>query len=86
MYIYVNKLSELLLEQGKQLEVIAYQSLYDAVHSMKQTLEKCLLVDFAVIREMVERNEVHITWIKKEKQLRDILTKSKVSSKIFKTG
>lgn len=35
---------------------------------MKKTLEKSLLVDFATIRKMVDRNEINITWIKKEKQ------------------
>ena len=43
---------------------------------MKQTLEKCLLVDISAIQEMVERNEITVTWINKEKQLTDVLTKS----------
>ena len=66
------------------LEIVAYtdnQSLYDAAHSMKQTLEKRLLVDISSIREMIERNEIKVTWIGKEKQLSDILTKAGVSSK-----
>ena len=66
------------------LEILAYthnQSLYDAAHSMKQTLEKRLLVDISSIREMIERNEIKVTWIGKEKQLSDILTKVGVSSK-----
>ena len=66
------------------LEILAYtdnQSLYDAAHSMKQTLEKRLLVDISSIREMIERNEIKVTWIGKEKQLSDILTKAGVSSK-----
>ena len=66
------------------LEILAYtdnQSLYDATHSMKQTLEKRLLVDISSIREMIERNEIKVTWIGKEKQLSDILTKAGVSSK-----
>ena len=48
---------------------------------MKQTLEQHLLVDTAVIREMVDRNEINITWTEKEKQLGDTLTKSGASSK-----
>ena len=52
------------------------QSLYDAVHSPKQTLEKRLLIDISSIWEMVERNEITVTWISKEKQLSDVLTKS----------
>ena len=47
---------------------------------MKQTLEKCLLVDISAIREMVERNEITVTWINKEKQLTDVLTKSEAQS------
>ena len=49
---------------------------YNVVHSMKQTLEKHLLVDISAIREMVERNEIIVTWINKEKQLTDVLKKS----------
>ena len=66
------------------LVILAYtdnQSLYDAAHSMKQTLEKRLLVDISSIQEMIERNEIKVTWIGKEKQLSDILTKAGVSSK-----
>lgn len=51
---------------------------------MKQTLEKHLLVDFAAIRKIVERNEINITWIEKEKkQIGDSLTKCRASSKIL---
>ena len=84
--IYINRSLELLLEHGKRREVIAYtdnQSLYNAGHNKKQTLEKRLLVETAAIREMVERNEINISWIKKEKQLGDILTKSGASFKIL---
>ena len=48
---------------------------------MKQTLEKRLLVDNAVIREIIKRNEIKITWIKKE--LGDNLAKSKAPSKVL---
>ena len=84
--IYINKSSELSLEHGKRLEVIAYtdnQSLYDAAYSKKKIPEKRLLVDIAAIREMVERNELNISWIKKEEQVGDILTKSGASFKIL---
>ena len=81
--IYANKLiSEIVSPYGKMLDIVAYtdnQSLYDAAHSMKQTLEKRLLVDISSIREMIERNEIKVTWIGKEKQLSDILTKAGVS-------
>ena len=53
---------------------------------MKETLEKCWLVNIAAIREMFERNGINIRWIEKEKQLGDILTKSRASSKILWDG
>ena len=82
-----NKLiSELLFHDGKQLSITAYtdnQSFYDAAHSLKQTLEKRLLFDISAIREMIERNEINITWIEKAKQISDILTKTGVSPSII---
>ena len=71
--MYINKLkSELLFYDGKQLNIIAYkdnQSLYDAAHTLKQTLEKQLLVDISAIRKMVEKNKINIAWIQKSKQI-----------------
>ena len=72
-------LFELLHTKPNCLSITAYtddQSLYGAVYSMKQTSEKRLLVDISTIQEMVERNEITVTWINKEKQLSEILTKS----------
>ena len=50
-----------------QLDIITYtnnQSLYDAVHSMKQTLQqKRLIVDISLICEMIKRNKIEVTWI-----------------------
>ena len=81
--MYINKLvSELLFHDGKQLNIIAYtdnQSLYNAAHTLKQTLEKRLLVDISAIREMVEKAEINVTWIEKSKQIGDILTKAGAS-------
>ena len=57
----INKLvSQLLLHNEKQLNITTYtdnQSLYNSAHTLKQTLEKRLLLDISAIREMVERNE-----------------------------
>ena len=75
--IYINKLSESLLEHGKRREVIAYtdnRSFYDAER---------LLVDIVAVIEIVERNEINITWIEKEKQIGDILKKSGAPSEIL---
>ena len=81
--VYINKLvSELLFHDGKQLNLTAYtdnQSLYDAAHTLKQTLAKRLLVDISAIREMVEKAEINVTWIEKSKQIGDILTKAGAS-------
>ena len=72
-------LSELLHTKPSYFSINAYtnnQSLYDAVNNMKQTLEKCLLIDISAIREMAETNEITVTWINTKKQLSDVLTKS----------
>ena len=66
-----------------QLDIITYtnnQSLYDAVHSMKQTLQKRLIVDISLICEMIKRNKIEVTWIEQERQDGDALTKAVVSS------
>ena len=59
------------------------RSLYDAVHSMKQTLEKRLLVDISAMPEMIERNEITVTWINREKQMSDVLAESGVPLNIM---
>ena len=64
--IYVNKLlSELLAPKDTTFNVTDYTNnptLFDTAHSMKQTLEKHLLIDIAAIREMTvkECNEVSL--------------------------
>ena len=65
------------------MDIITYkdnQSLYDAVYSIKQTYEKRLIVDISSIREMIESNEIEVTWIENEKQISDAFTKAAVSS------
>jgi len=52
-------LSEILSKTN--LNVTAHtdnQSLYENVHSSRQTLEKRLIVDIAALREMVDRGEI----------------------------
>ena len=39
---------------------------------MKETLEKCLIVDISSIREIIKRNEIEVTWIEKERQIGDV--------------
>ena len=50
-------------------------SLYEAVHSTNTVLERRLLIDLSILREMVERKEITISFIESEKQLANCLTK-----------
>ena len=59
------------------------RSLFDTIHATKQTSEKCLIVDISAVREMSDRNEVSVMWIKKEKQLSDVLTKDGTFSRLL---
>ena len=82
--MHIHKLvSELLLfHDGKQLTINAYtdnQILHNVEHTLKQTLEKRLLVDMSAIRETVEKHKINLTWIEKTKQISDILTKAGIS-------
>ena len=56
------------------------KSLFDAVHSTKLTLDRCLRLDISAVREMCEREEVCLQWIKTCRQLSDVLTKKGASS------
>ena len=67
-------------EQMSQLTYTNNQSLYDAVHSMKQTLQKQLIVDISLTCEMIKRNKIEVTWIEQERQDGDVLTKAVASS------
>ena len=54
------------------MNIIAYtdnQSLHDTVHSIKQTLERRLIVDISFIREMVHNNQIQVIWVEKDKRL-----------------
>ena len=46
---------------------------------MKPTLEKGLIVDTSSIRKIIEREKIEITWIEKDRQISDVLTKAGVS-------
>ena len=54
--IYINKLLSEILEHEKTTRSYGIQNFYEAAHSIKQTLEKRLLVDNVAIREMIKRN------------------------------
>ena len=56
--------------------------LYDAVHSIRPIEDKRLRADMAILREMLEKQELkEINWISNKKQLADSLTKLGASSK-----
>lgn len=57
------------------------KSLYDAVKTTNRLMDKRLLIDMASLRELVENNEVSVTWIPTDYQLADCLTKMGASSK-----
>ena len=46
---------------------------------MKPTLEKRLIVDISSIRKIIEREKIEVTWIEKDRQISDALTKAGVS-------
>ena len=77
-YFMARTLGEIILGKGKHLQIDCYtdnMSLHEAVHSTNTVLEKRLLIDLSVLREMVERKEITINWIESEKQLANCLTK-----------
>ena len=47
---------------------------------MKQTLEKRLIVDISSKGEMIEGNEIEVTWIEKKRHISDFFTKAGVPS------
>ena len=50
--------------------------LCDAVHSTKQVLDNRLRIDLAMLKEMVHNKEVNkVTWVPKDQQIADCLTK-----------
>ena len=56
------------------------KSLYDSAHTTKTLTDPRLKVDMAIVRQMVEREEVQIRWVQKEEQLADCLTKQGASA------
>ena len=55
--------------------------LYDAVHSSTQILDKRLRIEMAILRELVDKDEItEISWIPTERQIADALTKKGVPS------
>ena len=77
-YLMAAILGELIWKKKKALPVQCFtdnHSLYKAVHSTGQIIDKRLRVDLAILREMVDRKELKVEWIEAGKQISDVLTK-----------
>ena len=70
-------LGEIILGKRKHLQIDCYtdMSFHEADHSTDTVLEKRLIIDLSILREMVERKENTISWIEIENQLANCLTK-----------
>ena len=69
-------------KQHKNINIEAFtdnRSLYETLHTTKSILDKRLRVEIVARREMCEKNELLISWIEKQHQLSDVLTKTGAS-------
>ena len=66
------------------------KSLFEAAHTTKVISDTRLRVEMSILREMIEKKEITVTWIHGEDQLADVLTKTGSSSvpllKILENG
>ena len=72
------------MEQHNDISIEAFndnRSLYETLHTTKPILDKRLRVEIASLREMCEKNELQISWIEKQHELNDVLTKRGASLK-----
>ena len=57
------------------------KSLHESLHSTKTLEEKRLILDEAIIKDMMDKKEINkIKWLETSKQLADPLTKATASS------
>ena len=56
------------------------KSLFDAANTCKTISDIRLRVEMSIVREMLDRGEIKLSWIKSTDQLADVLTKSGASS------
>ena len=67
-------------QHNKNIEAFTdNRSLYETLHTTKPTLDKWLRVEIAALREMCEKNAFLISWMEKQHQLSDVLTKGGAS-------
>ena len=77
-------LCEILNLNQRDIKIECYtdnKSLVDSVHSSKTLQDKKLILDMAIVKEMLQKKEIAcINWIETSKQLADSLTKNGASS------
>ena len=77
-------LTEILNRSKKDIHIDCFtdnKSLVDSLHSSKTLEEKRLILDEAVIKDMMQKEEINkIQWVDNEKQIADSLTKATASS------
>ena len=56
------------------------KSLYEAAYTTRVISDTRLRVEMSIVREMIEKEEVSLSWIKSAEQVADVLTKDGVSS------
>ena len=62
------------------------RSLFQAAHSTNTLNDKRLRIEMSIVREMLERKEINLTWVETKEQLADVLTKNGASNtKLLKT-
>ena len=73
-------LQEILYKQKTRIECYTdSRSLFETVGTTKLISDKRLRVEISAIRQMVDRGEITIHWVNKERQLSDVLTKAGAS-------
>ena len=85
--IYLSKMLSELLFYGTYcipIEVVNDgKSLYDALHSKKNVLEKYQQIDIALLKKFIEKLRIKTHHVPSKNQLANVLTKKGVSSKEF---
>lgn len=69
-------------DSGKDMSVVGVtdnRNLVDAAYSSKLLEDRRLLIEMGIVREMINRNEVELRWVKANDQVGDVLTKVGVS-------
>ena len=79
-YFIANLVSDLI--QVEKILIHAFtdnQSLHDSINTTKATTDRCLRVEISALREMYDKNEIMINWLKRHHQLNNVLTKKGTS-------